>query len=67
MLHTIAHFASLVASAFSFICAAILVFLIAITVTSTAEERRNFVWGIPAVVIGLGVFWAAAAYGLHAL
>lgn len=67
MLHIIAHFVSLVASACSFICAAILVFLIVITVTATAEERRNLVWEIPGVVTALGVFWTLTAYGLHRL
>lgn len=79
MLHTIAHYGMLVASAFSGICGIILLLLLAITVDYYAgigllirrEPERDgvvatgLVWEVPVVCAGLTAFWAAVAYGLH--
>ena len=82
MLHTIAHYAFLTASAFTFICAAILLLLLAVTIDWYAgtgvlirhdlqqykgPKGAALVWEVPATVAGLGAFWAAVAYGLHLL
>ena len=67
MLHTIAHYGSTVASVFTGICVVLLLILAAAYIDTPAAKRRELVWEVPAVVTGVGAFWAAVAFGLHLL
>jgi hypothetical protein len=61
MLHTIAHYGFLAASAFACVCAVLLLFMAAAWVDSLKEDRGNLVWQVPAWVVGLGTFWGLVA------
>jgi hypothetical protein len=67
MLHTIAHYGATLASVCSGICVVLLLILAAAYIDTPAGRRKDLVWEIPAITTGLGVFWAAVAYGLHLL
>ena len=64
--HIIAHYAFLTASAFAYASFAALLILLGIVATNK-KPAEGWVWEVPATVAGLGVFWTAAAYGLHLL
>jgi hypothetical protein len=67
MLHTIAHYGSTVASVLSGFCLVFLLILAAAYLDTPVGRRKHLIWEIPAVCSGLGLFWAAVAYGLHLL
>lgn len=67
MLHTIAHYGFLMSSVFTGFCVIMLLILAAAYIDTPAAKRRELVWEVPATTTGLGLFWAAVAFGLHLL
>jgi len=66
MLHTVAHYLYGGTCALSFICGVILLLMLGVIIMEK-KPAEGWVWQVPAVFAGLGVFWAAVAYGLHTL
>lgn len=63
----IAHYASTVAYVFAAICGVFLVIIAMAYLDTPRSQRRFLIWEVPATCAGLGVFWAAAAFGLSLL